>query len=98
LPQLNNTDVVVASASNPSIPSSILQDFTLDEIPFSVSFFLTQEGYYNVFGNLTFGDLSVVDVPTPTPLPAALPLFAAALAAMGLVFSRGNRDAKARGA
>jgi hypothetical protein len=98
LPQLNNTDVVVTSASNPSIPSSILQDYTLDDIPFSVSFFLTQEGFYNVFGNLTFGDLSVVDVPTPTPLPAALPLFAAVLGAMCLVSLRGNRKAKARGA
>jgi len=100
LPQYNNTNVVVASASDPSIPVSILQGYTLTDIPLSVSFFLAQENCgalvspcYNVFGNLTFGDLSVADVP-PLPIPAAFPLFATGLSALGLFGWRRKRKAR----
>ena len=98
LPTFNEAFSIVASASNAAIPSSILQDFTLTDIPLSVAFSLSGTNNpfctlpacnFNISGNITSGNLSVELVNpdervNPTPLPAALPLFASGLGAMGL--------------
>jgi hypothetical protein len=46
-------------------------------------------------GNVLLGSFTIVDPPTTTPLPAALPLFATSLGAMGLLGWRRKRGARA---
>src|SRR6267142_4973213 len=85
LPQFNQTYSIIAFVINPSIPASILQPYMLKDIDLALAFSFTgaanpgcttPDCTLNVFGNLTHGDLSVS---SQTPLPAALPLFAAGL-------------------
>jgi len=94
LPQFNESFEFSASASNALIPSSILQSFSLDNIPLSVSFSLTGAPNsfcsfagcdFDVSGELTSGNVSVDYIPPTTPLPASLPLFATGLGALGLI-------------
>jgi hypothetical protein len=52
------------------------------------------EGYSQDAGNFT-GDISVMAAPSATPLPAALPLFASGLGAVGLLGWRRKKKAAA---
>lgn len=94
LPQYGETSSIIASASDPLIPSSILQDFSLDDVPLFASFSLAGTDCavecYDAYGNITFGDMSV-ELVNPTPLPTALPLFASGLGALSLLGWRRRR-------
>ena len=80
--------LVTASVSDPSIPASITQSFTLNNIGLDAYFSESESGPngFDIYGAITSGSLEVMSpVPSATALPAALPLFATGLGALSLL-------------
>ena len=101
LPQYGEVFSINASASNPSILSSILENYSIENTFLSLAFSFTgtecQVQCFNAYVNLLFGDISAQCItqfmppPAVTPLPAGLPLFATGLAAFAVFGWRRKR-------
>jgi hypothetical protein len=79
---VTSQNLFAMSVTNHAIPASITQSVNIKNIPLSVVFAMSESGPFgfSVSGDLDFGNFQVTSpIPSGTPLPAALPLFAGGL-------------------
>jgi hypothetical protein len=95
------TNAIIASDDFPNIGDIGTSGFNGVTLTSGVAYILVTTGYNNntfgVFTNTISGDGNITLAAGPVPLPAALPLFAAGLGAMGLMSRRRKRKAAVAG-
>jgi hypothetical protein len=93
-PTLGYQTIFNSSVFNPAISGDITQNLLLSNVDLAANFSIIVGNDLSFIGSLNFGNFQVA-TPAATPLPAALPLFATGLGALGLFRWRRKQKAAA---